>query len=294
MRWNLCDRVKKFMHGYDTQPDYDKFWKERDYLRLAHRVKVPVLVAHGLLDFNVKTWEGTAWYERVRTQKAMVLGQWPHSSPRLHYPAWDRLLLQWLDRWLYGIRNGIEHKPGVHVQTNDGKWQVRDSWGPKRKLRLRMQGPPKIFEYFDDGALTETEMVRGPSNGRSLRLRVKNSSGLHIEGRPVLHMVAASDSPSTHFVAVLCDVAPNGSCDVISRAFFNARYRNSLEKGKDLKPNKKYVLSLQFIDKSHKIAKDHHLEIRVASSSTTWVVSDERRATNTLFPTGFWLELPVR
>ena len=53
MRWNLCDRVEKFLKGYDTDPEYDAFWKERDYLRLAHRVDVPVLVTHGFQDFNV-------------------------------------------------------------------------------------------------------------------------------------------------------------------------------------------------------------------------------------------------
>src|SRR5687767_5506232 len=53
MRWNLCDRVEQTLHGYDTEPDYDAFWKARDYLRRADQVEVPVLVAHGFLDFNV-------------------------------------------------------------------------------------------------------------------------------------------------------------------------------------------------------------------------------------------------
>ena len=65
MRWNPCDRVEQTQHGYGTQPDYDEFWRERDHLRLADRVSVPVLVAHGLQDFNVKTWEGTQWFERA-------------------------------------------------------------------------------------------------------------------------------------------------------------------------------------------------------------------------------------
>src|SRR5687768_1242943 len=60
MRWQPCDRVEKLLAGYNPQPDYNEFWKERDYLRRALKVKVPVLVTHGLLDFNVKTWEGTA------------------------------------------------------------------------------------------------------------------------------------------------------------------------------------------------------------------------------------------
>jgi predicted acyl esterase len=49
-RWTPCDRADQTAHGYATQPDYDDFWKERDYLQYADRVNVPVLVAHGLQD----------------------------------------------------------------------------------------------------------------------------------------------------------------------------------------------------------------------------------------------------
>jgi X-Pro dipeptidyl-peptidase len=291
MRWDLCDRVEKFLAGYSTQPDYNAFWKERDYLRMADRVEVPVLVAHGLLDFNVKTWEGTAWFQALRGEKAMVLGQWPHASPRGGYPEWDLFLERWFERWLYGVRNGVENEPAVRVQTNDREWHVQDDWGPSRRLKLPLRG--QEFTFVDDGALTESEMLRGIGSGRYTRVEVPKSSGVRISGRPVLHLSAASDSPSTHFVAVLCDVGPGGACSVISRAFMNARYRDGFEKGKDLEPNKRYSFDLEFIDKDHIVAKDHHLELIISSSSNTWVAPDERRATNTLRLSKSWLELPV-
>jgi X-Pro dipeptidyl-peptidase len=292
MRWNPCDRVDKFMRGYDTDPDYDAFWKERDYLRSAGRVNVPVLVSHGLLDFNVKTWEGTAWFQALKTEKVMVLGQWPHASPRGRYPDWDALLEAWFERWLYGVHNGVEDEPSVRVQTNDKVWHVQEGWGPSKRLHLDLKGPEE-FQYLDDGTLTESEMLRGSSGSRWVGVEVEGSSGVRISGRPVLHLAASSDSPTTHFVAILCDVASSGTCNVISRAFLHARYRDSLEKAKDLEPGKRYNLKLEFIDKDFVVAKDHHLELLIASSSDTWVAPDTSRATNTLFLVNSWLELPV-
>ena len=110
----------------------------------------------------------------------------------------------------------------------------------------------------------------------------------------MLHLSAAGDTASTHFVAVLLDVAETGQQKVISRAFLNARYRDGLTKGKDLEPGKRYGFDLEFIDKDHVVADDHHLELIIASSSNTWVAPDENRATNTIWFEDSYLEVPIR
>jgi hypothetical protein len=71
----------------------------------------------------------------------------------------------------------------------------------------------------------------------------------------------------------------------------NARYRNGLEKGEDLVPGQPTDATLEFIDKDALV--DGPLELYVASSSTTWVLSDERRATNTIDLGASWLEIPT-
>lgn len=291
MRWNLCERDEKLQKGYSMQPDYDAFWTERDYLRSAGRVDVPVLVAHGLRDYNVKTWEGTAWFEALDVEKMMVLGQWPHSNPRTYWAEWDFLLERWFEHWLYGVENGVEDEPAVRVQSTDGEWYAFDDWGGGEQISVAL-GKGEVA-YFDDGLLTESEMIRGPQQDRFVRVDLPELSGIRIQGRPVLELVASSDSPSTHFVAVLCDVAPNGSCSVVSRAFMNARYRRGLREGRDLVPGESYRFRLEFIDKDHLIAKDHHLALLIASSSNTWVAPDASRATNTLYLARSRLLLPT-
>ena len=178
------------------------------------------------------------------------------------------------------------------METNDWKWHLQETWGKKRVSVTDVDG--KEFTYLDDGTLTESEMLRGIGEGqRYVRVNVPGSNGIRIEGRPVLHLVAKSDSPSTHFVAVLCDVGPSGACDVISRAFLNARYNSSLEEGRDLEPGKRTTFNLEFIDKDHVVAKDHHLELLIGSSSNTWVAPDEIRAQNTLYLNRSSLDLPL-
>ncbi|MGH2755398.1 MAG: CocE/NonD family hydrolase [Actinomycetota bacterium] len=291
MRWEPCGRVQKLARGYDPQPTYDSFWKQRDYLMRADEVDVPVLVAHGLLDFNVKTWEGTQWFDALKTEKAMWLGQWPHANPRSYDPGWDLFLERWFERWLYGVENGVEDEPAVHVQTNDGKWHDMERWGSPREISVPLgEG---TWEFFDDGLLIESEMLRGPESDRFLRIELPGTSGIRIQGRPVLRLAASSDAPGTHFVATLCDVGPSGGCQVISRAFMNARYRNGLGRGHDLQPDKVYMLDLSFIDKDHVIADDHHLELFIASSSNSWVFPNEVRATNTIDLRRSSLRLPV-
>jgi X-Pro dipeptidyl-peptidase len=292
MRWTPCDRAQQTAKGYSTDPDYDGYWQERDYLRLASKVKVPVLVSHGLQDFNVKTWEGTAWYEALRTEKMMVLGQWPHAHPRGKYGDWDELLDKWYARWLYGVRNGVENEAPVRVQSSDKEWRTGE-WGRTTKRSLRLAGAATTI--LDDGLLDEEQMLAGAGAGtRFVRVGVPGSEGLHLQGRPVLELVASSDSPSTQFDAVLCDVGPDGRCRIVSRAFLNARYRDGLTKGRDLEPGKEYRFRLEFIDKDHVLAEGHQLQVLVSSSSSTWVLPDEQRARNTLHLDRSRLIVPLR
>ena len=291
MRWTLCDRVEQTLHGYDLQPDYDEFWVERDYLRLADRVEAPVLVTHGLLDENVKTWEGTQWFEALRSEKAMLIGSWGHGVT--NWIDWDDFLDRWFDRWLKGKKNGIEREPAVKVIRGGEVVDQRENWtGTGRRVASLGTGD---VEYVDDGVLTESEMLEGDcSDGRCVRVALDGLSGMHLQGRGRVRLSATSDQASTHFVAVLLDVAPDGVETVITRGFMNARYRGGLGAGVDVAPGAKSVYEIELIDKDFVVEDGHSVELVLASSSTTWVVSDERRATNVLHLGESSVEVPVK
>ena len=282
-RWTPCDRAEQAAHGYDPEPDFDDFWKERDYLRHAQQVDIPVLVAHGLLDYNVHTWEGTQWFEALPGEKALVIGQWAHAIPT--WDGWDDFLDRWFARWLKGEPNGVEHEPAVVAQSSDGEFRFRERWTGTGTHSVALgEGEAS---YFDDGLLTESEMLRDGCGDRCLALTLSGLDGLHLMGRPKLHLRFTSDQPSTHFVATLV----NGDGEVISRGFLNARYRNGLEQGEDLAPGEPASATLELVDKDHLLTGD--VTLYLASASTTWVLSDQNRATNTIDLAQSRLELPV-
>ena len=78
----------------DATPDYDYFWRSRDYLRDASRVRVPVLVTHGWQDYNVKQSEGTDFYEalgpRVPFKKLFMFQGQHESAPKDPYDQTGR------------------------------------------------------------------------------------------------------------------------------------------------------------------------------------------------------------
>lgn len=291
MRWTPCDRANQLQHGYATQPDYDDFWRERDYLKDASKVDVPVLVTHGLQDYNVRTWEGTQWYEALKGEKAMVLGQWAHASPAGKWPDWEDFLDRWFGRWLKDERNGIEDEANVIVQSTDKEFRRRDHWAGYGKVAAKLGTADANF--LDDGTLTESEMLQGTGGTRMVRIQFPDLKGINVMGRGRVRLRATSDQASTHFVAVLLDVDSGGTAAVMSRGYLNARYRRGLEKGSDLEPGRPDDFEIELVDKDHIVAEDHHVELLLASSSTTWVVSDERRANNTLHLAESELVLPI-
>ena len=123
-----CEEITHTEHGYDDTPDYDDFWVERDYLRDAAKVEIPVLVSGNWGDWNVKQEEGWNWYNALKNSEKRVLymgSRWDgHGTPeRAEYGA---AVKQWFDHYLMGIDNGIENMPAVVSQTSDqagkGKW----------------------------------------------------------------------------------------------------------------------------------------------------------------------------
>ena len=78
-----CDADLHTQKGYDSSPDYDAFWLERDYRKDAERFAVPALIAHGWQDYNVKQEEGVELFKALDGEpfKKLFLFQDGHGSP---------------------------------------------------------------------------------------------------------------------------------------------------------------------------------------------------------------------
>jgi X-Pro dipeptidyl-peptidase len=148
-----CDELEHMQHGYDPDtPDYDKFWLERDYLKDADKIKIPVLVSHNWGDWNVKQEEGVNLYKALknsRNRKLFIGTRWdghgtPSGGPKgLPY---DATVHAWMDHYLMGKNNGIEDMPDVISQTSDytgaGTYSA-SKWPNTKDVTLIAQQYPK-------------------------------------------------------------------------------------------------------------------------------------------------------
>src|SRR3954463_11038281 len=135
-RYNPCDSADHTAHGYDSTPDYDDFWLQRDYLKDAGKVRVPVLVTHGWQDYNVKMSEGTDFYEALGPRgplKQLFMFQGPPAgAPAAQYGP---VLEPFFAHTLKGVDNGIAREPAVVTQGRDGTTKDKDfrsetAWPP--------------------------------------------------------------------------------------------------------------------------------------------------------------------
>ena len=85
-----CDADLHTQKGYDSSPDYDAFWLERDYRKDAERFAVPALIAHGWQDYNVKQEEGVELFKALDgapVQEALPVPGRPRLTARRRLPA---------------------------------------------------------------------------------------------------------------------------------------------------------------------------------------------------------------
>ncbi len=207
----------------DATGDYNAYWAERDYRPDARRVKASVLIAHGLNDTNVTTTQFAQWWSRLDGPKRLWLAQQGHVDPfDIRRAEWVELLHRWFDRWLHGLRNGVDREPPVTIETAPGVWADERTW-PAAAAR-----PAKVALGNGDGTtgtlggrpgagsrtwtdapdLAEATAVASPNTavpGRVAFLSAPLTRGVRISGTPSVSLRVQVDKPTTELTARLVD-----------------------------------------------------------------------------------------
>ncbi len=284
--------VEHTEEGYSRNPDYDSFWRERDYRRHADDFRAAVLLAHGWQDFNVKQEEGTELWRRIpvdrpRTDrvegvpfKLMYLTQGSHGGAT-GGEQWADLLSRFLAHTLKGHATGIRSEGPVITQgeTSSGVTRFRtlgDYPAPRldpTTLWLRdgdtLTGSPAkrrhTTTYVETGTSTEEA-----TPGVTYRTRPTRAA-TRLVGSPTLRTRVRVSGPTMHLTPVLYDEAPDGSRHVIARGFQHVDYREGLGAARP-DPGSWLDVKVRLLPVDYTLERGHRFTLAVQSSNTVWAV----------------------
>jgi X-Pro dipeptidyl-peptidase len=300
-RLHPCDAAEHTARGYDTSPDYDAFWLERDYRKDARRFRASTLVVHGWQDYNVRQSEGIDLYRALRLSstasatapfKHLYMFQGAHSSPS--GPRFAPLLDQFFATTLKGEAPGPDLAPPVLTQgrNSTGATEFREeaSWPPAGTSASRfalgrgltggtLGGAPQrsLADFADLGTTTEETALKAPdAEATWLAYRSEPlAQDLRIAGAPRLELELTTSADHGHVTPTLAEIAPDGSVKPITRGFLNLRYRNGLASEVPTPVGDLYRARVTFSPQDHTVRAGSRLALIVAGSNTVWAVPDE-------------------
>ncbi|MDR1019505.1 MAG: CocE/NonD family hydrolase [Synergistaceae bacterium] len=306
-----------FWEEWVKHPDYDGFWEGSDWAACGDKIDVPALLISGWYDDDgmgtLQAWEMNA--SRGRKNQRMVLGPWIHSyntarcvhgvsfgPDALRYDL-DLLALRWFERFLKGVRNGVESPAVEYYAVGENSWKESPAWPPDdaRPTPLYLHSGGRANGSSGDGALSfdapgpepddtylydpddpapqlidmaENEMAV-PEDYREAERRddvlvyttAPLSSPLPIAGNVTAVLYAASDAPDTDWLVRLTDVDANGRSIRLVDAIIQARYRESWSEPKLLVPGETVRYEIRLPHIANTFLEGHRIRVHVTSSA---------------------------
>jgi hypothetical protein len=242
----LIERARHDAHPWDDiwqamaveHQRRDEFWDERNVLPMLGQVEVPVYLGCDWdnvpmhLPGTFTTWDALGDATPVRMALLGPLGlTWPWES--LHVEA-----LAWFDHWLKEKDTGIMEGPPIrYFLPGADEWRTAETWPPPgavhREFALRADGTLAEDEG-EPGArdlLCLTEAVhRPPANPPALPAALDwetevLAENLDVVGEIELRLTAISSASDTAWIALLLDVAPDGSTTEVTAGWLKGSLR---------------------------------------------------------------------
>jgi predicted acyl esterase len=304
----VCDEVEHTMKGYDDTPDYDAFWKERDYAAMASKVTIPVMVVHNWGDWNVKQDTAYRLFNSLTSSKhkRMFFGtRWNgHGTPGGTYKA---TIVAWMDRWVGGVRNGIESSlPVITSQTSDaeGAGEFLTSRTPGTKdLVLSSTADFGLVPGAGKGSAsapiaitglgTESQTLEDLAPGGHETYAVLQSAVLERDvrlfGSPKVKVSLDSGRTWLTLAVSIVDVDPEGNADVaVTRGWLDTRYEKGLDKQRPQAPGKRsHTVTAKPMD--YTFERGHRIALIVSGEQAEWVIPKAYDGTPCQTCTGFEL-----
>lgn len=311
----------------------DAFWKHGSVCEDYSQIEVPVLNVSGWVDgYTAAVFQCV---ENLPNAKG-IAGPWGHKYPHVGIPGPAIGFLQeckrWWDRWLRGVKNGVEQDPKLrlflqdaeppqpHFDERNGRWIGFAEW-PSENVRTQ-----NIF--LGDGRL-EAKPTRAKPRTVSSNLSTGMNAGewcayalgkvapelaidqreddlqslcfdgpvlkkpLAIVGRTRVKLRVAADRRQAQVAVRLNAIHPNGAVERITYGLLNLAHRDSHEKPQALKPGEFYDVEVELNEIAETIPAG--VALRLAISTNYWPIawpSPELTAV-TIDPARSVIELPV-
>lgn len=210
--------------------------------------------------------------------------------------------LAWFDTLLKGKENGVAAEKPVHYyvmgdptdeQAPGNVWRAADTWPPAAAdtaFYLDPAGKLSTVAPADGGSLTfkydpanpvptvggaELGADIGPRDQRSVESRPDVllftsdvlESPLEVTGRLTARLYVSSDCPDTDFTVKLTDVYPDGRSMLVTDGILRARFRESFEQERLLKPGEVVAVPVDLWSTSLIFNKGHRIRIAISSSN---------------------------
>jgi uncharacterized protein len=220
-------------------PTFDGFWADRDSRPLLRDVDIPVylgcdwdnVIMH--LPGTFTSWKALAHNENVRMTLLPEGGlNWPWES--MHEEA-----LAWYDHWLKGVDTGIMEGPRIrYYLPGSHEWRTAGSWPPEEstivEYALRADGTLAVDDATEGSRsyLYLTPEAGRPRNANPPALPDRldwvtpaMTSALDLAGNIELRLDATITGLDTGWIAVLHDLAPDGTETPVSAGWLRAMLR---------------------------------------------------------------------
>ena len=109
----------------DAHGDINKFWRDRDYVKDASKVKAAVFATHGFQDDNVRMDHMGMWWEALKANnvpRKLWLLRAGHEDPfESRRAEWVNTLHRWFDHYLYGVDQRHRDRADGHDRGREGR-----------------------------------------------------------------------------------------------------------------------------------------------------------------------------
>ena len=310
--------IAPYYYDWLSHPPDDPWWDWCELRDKYDRVHAAVLNLSGWYDDNYGPEGATTNYLGLLKSRAddadprthLLIGPWVHgvdataqtrSGEREFGPAaaidYDEVILRWMDHYVRGVDNGIEHeKPVRYFVMGDNLWKDADTWPPpaqftsyylapargKRGGDLVTETPKPDAEAATFFANPERPVINKyrSSGGHDYRYLKKRKDVLTFDSAPLEHdteitgpihaqFYLACDCRDLDLWVRLLDVAPDGPAfNVMGPGLDTQRasYRD-LTKGRQLiTPGQTYELRLDNLITSNVFKQGHRIRVQISAS----------------------------